>query len=166
MKTATTASGYTIIKAEKYEKRTIMHFYKSQQYNASYIGQDHCYIVKSADSIIASAIISAGQENDNHWLLHALVTEKGHRNKRIASDILQVIFSEKNSDLQLSYPNIICFADKSLENFYLANKFNHYSSTEDIAQLPDEFRQRLLSYQEKKQNLQCFIYQAKRYKKL
>lgn len=152
-----TNSPYIVIKATKVEKKSIMRFYNTEHYPASYIGQDHCYIVKAGNVIIASAIVSAGQESSNFWLLHALVTSKAHRRRNIASFILQTIVSEKNSQAKFRYEKLICFADIALQEFYLTNHFINYNIRNDIAKLPEEFRQRLTRYRVKQRDLQCFI---------
>ena len=154
------SSKYTVIKTTKADKKAIMRFYKEQRYPASYIGQDNGYIVKSNNAIIASAIVSAGQECGQFWLLHALVTDRSFRRKNIASSILQTIISEKNSLAQTSFEKIICFADIELQAFYLSNQFISYSIISDITQLPLEFKRRFKRYQEKQRNLHCFLYNA------
>ena len=138
-----------IVKAAKTDKKSIMRFYKTQYYPASYIGQDHCYLVKKENKIIASVVISAGQKNTGYWLLHGLVIDKAHRGKGIASSLLQTAFSEKNNLGQQQFTKIICFAELTLKPFYLANHFINHNESRDIAQLPIEFRQRLKRYQEK-----------------
>jgi len=149
-------SPYTVIKAVKTDKKDILRFYKNQQYAASFIGHDQCYIVKMDQCIIASVIISAGQEPGSFWLLHGLVTNKAQRGKNIASLMLHAIISDKNERKQARYKNIICFADEALQTFYLSNHFIHYNTRDDIAQLPIEFKQRLIRYREKQKNLHCF----------
>lgn len=149
-------SPYKVIKAAKTDKKDILRFYKNQQYAASFIGHDQCYIVKMDHLIIASVIISAGQEPGNFWLLHGLVTDKAERGKNIASLILHAIISNKNERKQAKYKNIICFADEALQAFYVSNHFVHYNTRDDIAQLPIEFKQRLIRYREKQKNLHCF----------
>ncbi|MBA6222658.1 MULTISPECIES: GNAT family N-acetyltransferase [unclassified Colwellia] len=149
-------SPYTVIKAVKTDKKDILRFYKNQQYAASFIGHDQCYIVKMDKLIIASVIISAGQEPGSFWLLHGLVTDKAQRGKNIASLMLHAIISDKNERKKARYKNIICFADEALQTFYLSNHFIHYNTRDDIAQLPIEFKQRLIRYRERQKNLHCF----------
>jgi hypothetical protein len=149
-------SLYRVVKAVKTDKKDILRFYKNQQYAASFIGHDQCYIVKIDQCIIASVIISAGQNPGNFWLLHGLVTDKAQRGKNIASFILHAIVSDKNERKQARYKNIICFADKALKAFYSSNHFILYNTSEDIAQLPVEFKQRLIRYRERNKYLHCF----------
>lgn len=149
-------SPYTVIKAIKTDKKDILRFYKNQQYAASFIGHDQCYIVKIDQCIIASVIISAGQDPGDFWLLHGLVTDKAQRGKNIASLILHALISEKNEQKKARYKNIICFADKALKAFYSSNHFILYNACDDIAQLPEEFKQRLIRYREKQKYLHCF----------
>ncbi len=153
-------SAYKVVKATKADKKAIKRFYKTQHYSASCIGQDHCYLVKSQGTIIASAIISAGQENGNFWLLHGLVTDRAYRGKNIASSIIRTIITEGNGTKEKRYSKIICFAGTELQPFYLANEFISYNDINELNQLPLEFKQRLARYQEKQKNLQCFLYQA------
>lgn len=154
----TNSAPHSFVKAAKTDKKDIMRFYKTQRYAASFIGQDQCYLVKHNSLIIASAIVSAGQEAGEFWLLHGLVTNKALRGKNIASLILQKIISVKNEQAQARYEKIICFADKSLQQFYQINHFVSFNTSNNIAQLPVEFRQRFVRYQEKNQDLYCFIY--------
>lgn len=153
-------SAYDVVKATKADKKNIMRFYKNQRYSASYIGKDQCYIVKVNSIIIACAIISAGQENDDFWLLHGLVIDKVQRGKSIASLILQTITADKDEFTHLRYEQIICFADIGFQAFYQSNNFISYNINEDTAPLPTEFKQRLNRYREKQKNLHCFIYTA------
>ncbi|MFT7431628.1 MAG: hypothetical protein ACI971_002094 [Colwellia sp.] len=149
-------SPYAVIKAVKTDKKDILRFYKSQQYAASFIGHDQCYIVKVDQCIVASVIISAGQNPRNCWLLHGLVIDKAQRGKNIASLILHTIVSDKNKREKARYKNIICFADVALKAFYSLNHFILYNTCDDIARLPVEFKQRLIRYREKQKYLHCF----------
>lgn len=149
-------SSYKVIKALKTDKKDIFRFYKNQQYAASFIGQDQCYMVKVDQLIIASAIVSGGQEVDKFWLLHGLVTDKDQRSKNIASLILHTIISDENEQKKARYENLICFADKELQEFYLSNHFISYNTCDEVDRLPVEFKQRLIRYQEKQKNLHCF----------
>ncbi len=154
-------SNYHIVKAEKSDKKDIKRFYKNQNYSASYIGQDKCYIVKIDNTIIAVAIISLGQEHGNYWLLHGLVTEKQHRGNKVASAIIDTIISEKNQNIEAQYNKIVSFADTELHAFYRANGFISFNSNKAINDLPLEFKQRLARYRENRPNLHCFLYSAR-----
>jgi hypothetical protein len=160
MKLDAIASPYRVVKTVKADKKDIFRFYKSQQYRANLIGQDQCYIVKIDQLIIASPIVSAGQEEGKLWLLHGLVVDKAQRGKNIASLIIQAIISDENKKKNVKYNNIICFADKVLKAFYLSNHFMSYNTDDDLAQLPIEFKQRLIRYRKKQKDLQCFLYCA------
>jgi N-acetylglutamate synthase-like GNAT family acetyltransferase len=151
---------YPVIKAKKADKKNIMRFYKAQHYAASYIGQDQCYFIKVDEIIIACAMVSAGQESGEFWLLHALVVNKKYQGRRIASQLLQTIFAEKFQHEQTQYRQILCFADNALSTFYYSNQFINYNAEYDIAQLPKEFKHRYVSYRKKQKSLQCFLYQA------
>ena len=153
-------SLYTVVKSTKLDKKDIMRFYKTQRYSASYIGQDQCYLVKCDNFIIASAIVSAGQGNGDFWLLHGLVVDIQQRGKSIASLILQTIIAEVKESKQVKFAQIICFADHALRPLYQSNQFISYNTSKNLAQLPLEFKQRLLGYREKQQSLHCFIYRA------
>ena len=154
---------YTVLKALKTDKKNIMRFYKTQQYAASFIGQDHCYIVKIGNQVIASAIISAGQESGDFWLLHGLVIAKIQRGNNIASLIIQAIINDKNELAKSRYEKIICFADKKLQWLYKSNNFINYNTHDEIDKLPKEFKQRLTRYRKKQQNLQCYFYSKSNY---
>jgi GNAT superfamily N-acetyltransferase len=164
---------YTVIKATKSDKKDIMRFYKAQHYAASYIGQDQSYFIEVDGNIIACALVSAGQENGEFWLLHALVVAQAHRGKGIASLLLTSIMADKKpvdvarlanktaikNEIRLpAYAKIICFADQALQRFYLSNQFIAYNSTADIKQLPNEFQQRLSRYREKQKALCCYLF--------
>lgn len=168
MNSSTNNSSYCVVKATKVDKKDILRFYKSQHYAARYIGQDHCYVIKMNDTIIACAMISAGQENRQFWLLHALVIDKQYRGNGLASKLIQTLISKQekskpSTSLMLeselaTYPNIVCFADTQLKQLYISNGFTLHNSNEDIQQLPEEFQQRLLRYRKKQNNLCCFLY--------
>lgn len=149
-------SSYTVVKALKSDKKDILRFYKSQQYSARFIGQDHCYVVKVDNEIIASALISAGQENSDFWLLHALVIDKSMRGKKLASLLIQAIIS--NSFHNQGLFKVICFADEKLQQLYMKNNFMKYNEINQMATLPDEFQQRLKRYQMKNKNLCCYFF--------
>ncbi|ASP47383.1 GNAT family N-acetyltransferase [Cognaticolwellia beringensis] len=151
-------SKYTVEKATKADKKELLRFYKTQRYSARFIGQDHCYIVKINNHIIASAMISGGQVSDNFWLLHALVTVKAEQGKSIASLILQTIINDEHENENARYENIICFIDSELQQFYIKNNFSKYNTKDEIASLPVEFKQRLIRYREKQHNLHCYLY--------
>ncbi len=154
---------YVVIKAAKTDKKAIMRFYKTQRYPASYIGQDQCYFIKTNNEIVACTMVSAGQENGEFWLLHALVTKKVYRGKGLARSLLSSITTEIE-DLSLSahspltYKKIICFADTKLEPLYTASGFSLHNTPVDIQQLPDEFQQRLSRYRTKQSDLCCYLY--------
>ncbi len=171
MNSSTNNSSYQVVKATKVDKKDILRFYKSQRYAARYIGQDHCYFIKINDAIIACAMISAGQENGQFWLLHALVIDKQYRGNGLARKLIQTLISQqekskRSTSIMLeselaTYPNIVCFADTQLKPFYISNGFILHNTCEDIQQLPIEFRQRLLRYQEKHNDLCCFLHCSK-----
>ncbi|UUO22508.1 GNAT family N-acetyltransferase [Colwellia sp. M166] len=159
----TQISTYLVIKAKKSDKKDIQRFYKTQRYAAGFIGHDHAYFIKHNTEIIACVIISAGQESGLFWLLHGLVIDSEHRGSGIASLLLRTVIAEqvfKEENKQVRYDNIICFADQALATLYLSNKFVSHNTAKDIAQLPDEFRQRFLRYRENHKNLCCYFYNA------
>ncbi|ARD42860.1 GNAT family N-acetyltransferase [Colwellia sp. PAMC 21821] len=158
MNTHVNTSTFTVVKATKADKKSVLRFYKAQRYSASYIGQDHCYTVKVDNRIVASAIVSGGQEADNFWLLHGLVTNKAEQGKGLASLILQTIVNDVNALEKKRYEKIICFADSALQQFYKKNQFIKYNTKDEIASLPIEFKQRLTRYREKQQSLHCYLY--------
>ena len=150
------SSPYKVVEALKSDKKDIMRFYKSQQYSASFIGHDHCYIVKFDNKIVASVILSAGQACGDYWLLHGLVIDKVMRGKKIASVILQAIINSEH--LGSKFKKIICFADVALQGLYNKNLFVTYNSNDEIETLPQELKQRLKRYQSKQPNLHCYLY--------
>jgi N-acetylglutamate synthase-like GNAT family acetyltransferase len=160
MNIETSSSPYNVVKATKSDKKDIMRFYKTQHYSASYIGQDQCYLVKRDHCIIACAIVSAGQESGDVWLLHGLVTDKDQRGKNIASLIVKTIINDENELKKVRYGKIICFADSALQAFYKKNHFINHNTSDKLALLPEEFSRRLTRYREKQQSLHCFLYNA------
>ena len=156
--------SYQVTKAIKADKKNINRFYKAQRYAASFIGQDQSYFIKHNQNIIACVIISAGQENGQFWLLHALVIDPKHRGNGIASLLLRTVIAEQviqNDKPVVRYGKIICFADQALQALYLSNKFVSYNTAKDITQLPDEFHHRFLRYRISQNNLCCYLYSAK-----
>lgn len=155
--------AYLVTKAKKANKKDILRFYKAQRYAAGFIGQDHTYFIKYNTEIIASVIISAGQEDGLFWLLHGLVIDTAHRDVGVASLLLRTIIAEQVFTKEkpvARYEKIICFADQALQGLYLSNKFVSHNTTKDVAQLPDEFRHRFLCYRKNQNNLCCYLYNA------
>lgn len=144
--------------ATKFDKKDIQRFYKAQHHSARFIGNDLCYLVKIEQKIIASAIVSAGQENSDTWLLHGLVTDNNFRNLGIASLILKSIMAVKNEDNLINFTKIICFADQLLQSFYCSNHFQIIPKIDETDDIPAEFIMRFKRYRKTKKNLQCFIY--------
>jgi len=99
-----------VITAIKSDKKAIQRFYKQQKYSASFLGFDHCYLIKSNGTIIASVIISFIESNNQQAFLHALVVDKKHQKRGIATKLINSIES--------NYSSIICFANSNMIDFY------------------------------------------------
>jgi hypothetical protein len=107
-----------ITTANKSDKKSLMRFYKQQSYSASLLGYDITYVIKYTSEIIGAVIISGLEENNPQLFLHALVIKKEFRQKKLASKLVQhALFQHANQPM-------ICFADKSLTNFYKINNFS------------------------------------------
>jgi len=125
-----------ITTASKSDKKSLMRFYKQQSYSASLLGFDDIYLMKYSSEIIGAVVISGLEESNPQLFLHALVIKKEFRQKKLASQLVQhALFQHANQPM-------ICFADKSLTNFYKINNFSQ--ATDD--QLLTPLLTRYLSY--------------------
>ena len=133
--------------AEKSDKKLIKRFYKSQHYSASFIGLDHCYIVKCDEAIIACVIISSITEQ--YDFLHALVVDKRFHRQKLASKLL--------THTQSLHHPIACFANNLLSTLYTNNGYSPLSCDKCSSFLPEEIYQRYRHYRKKQLNLKVFI---------
>jgi N-acetylglutamate synthase-like GNAT family acetyltransferase len=141
MKTNTTFSLAT-----KSDKKSLMRFYKQQSYRAGLLGLDNAYLLKYSSDIIGTVIISTLLENSQQSFLHALVIERAFRKQTLASQLLTFACT------QHQHQEIFCFADETLNHFYLQNGFEKISEQ----QLPEPLLERFLRVKKAKRNLLAF----------
>lgn len=137
---------YEFCKAAKSDKKSILRFYKSQNYSARFLGYDHCYFVKQNGSIIASVIVSQLAENHSQSLIHALVVKEGLRHQGLATKLIK--------HCTANHTNLVCFALDKLSPLYLKSGFKLASNSELTEQLSIRFN----SYQQKQASMQIFIH--------
>jgi len=107
----------TITTAIKSDKKSLMRFYKQQQYRAGLLGFDTVYIIKHEGVIIAAVILSALIKDNSQLFLHGLVVDKNFLHQGLASDLLQ--YSQNIH----SAKSIVCFANNELSELYQKNGF-------------------------------------------
>lgn len=134
------------IKAQKQDKKALKRFYKAQRYSASFIGNDHCYLVCNQDGYLAAVILSELTEHQDHWFLHALVTKTDIQGQGIGSALLN--YAQKQH-LGVIY----CFCQPELFPFYQNHGFNNLNP----AKLPHELKVRFNAYQKHQAELGCLI---------
>lgn len=134
---------YLIRVATKQDKKAIQRFYKSQNYNANFMGNDLCWLMTSEEHIIGVVIISL-LAPDTPYFLHGLVTSNKHHNQGIASALISAAVHEVD--------NIICFANEELAGFYLKKQFTEI----EPKLLSEELYGRYYTYQKKNKNLKAF----------
>ncbi|MBA6265666.1 GNAT family N-acetyltransferase [Colwellia sp. Bg11-12] len=139
----------TIVTATKSDKKSLMRFYKQQHYSAGLLGFDHTYLIKSSSEIIGSVIVSAIIENNQQLFLHALVIKQAHRQKKLATKLIQHVL------LQHYHQNIFCFANETLRYFYHLNGFSQIAQS----QLDQLLLKRYLGI--KKTNSTLLVFQRK-----
>jgi len=77
------------------------------------MGYDHTILALVGEAIIGAVIVSKIEENNSQYLLHGLVVSTSYRGQKVASSLINQIIKH--------YSPIYCFADSSLQNFYLNN---------------------------------------------
>ena len=137
--------------AEKSEKKSILRFYKSQQYSARFIGLDKCYLVKNDGNIIASVIISKIHPDNQQYFLHALVVDKHFRQQGIAHELLAKVMA--------NYRPMVCFCQSSLRFFYQECGWQLVSLTQLDRQLTEYISIRFHRYQKNGAELEVFLHQ-------
>jgi len=135
-----------ISQATKADKKSLMRFYKQQNYSASLLGYDHTYIIKYEQEIIGGVIISALEVGNPQLFLHALVIKEAYQKKGLASQLLKHALGHY-SDQQL-----FCFAQINLSHFYQKNSFSQVTEH----QLLQPLLVRYLSYKKTNNKLLVF----------
>lgn len=147
--------------ADNQDKASIKRFYKRNNYSASYMGHDTCYIVESGlnkpnkknekSELLAAVIVSAIKEDSRQFLLHALVIDESFRRQKLASDILaSELFRSTNQQ------DLVCFAESNLEPFYIGLGFKVIQENG----LESHLQQRYQSYKKKRPSLLVFFQRA------
>ncbi|MCJ8320558.1 MAG: GNAT family N-acetyltransferase [Colwellia sp.] len=134
-----------VITAEKEDKKAIKRFYKQQRYSASFIGFDHCYFIKSSDTIVASVIVSFIESNNQQAFLHALVVDRKFQKKGLATQLINAI--------DCGYSSITCFSNSNMTIFYQNFDFQIAGSSLIKPIIEKRFRQ----YKQKNPKLLRFI---------
>lgn len=109
------------------------------------MGDDQCFYISQQDEIIACVIISFTSTTP---FLHALVVNKTYQHKGLATQL--VIHGQK------LLPNICCFADINLSNFYQKLGFERVESNKITVNLQTRF----YNYQRNNNKLAAFQFQA------
>ncbi len=130
-----------LVLADRSDKKCVKRFYKANNYSANFMGNDHCYLIKVENKIIATVIIS---NIDDINFLHGLVVTKEYQHKGLASQLLAHSSSKHSM--------IYCFADLSLNSLYTANSYEQI----DTSQLSEALLTRFNNYQNKNSQLTAF----------
>ncbi|MEW6990922.1 GNAT family N-acetyltransferase [Colwelliaceae bacterium 6441] len=141
-----------ILVAPKNAKKTILRFYKSQHYSASFLGIDHCYYIQDKNEVVASVIISKIEQNSHYSFLHALVVKSAYQHRGLATKMLTFV--------QECHRPIVCFAHVEMTELYTKKaKMIKLKEQDVITELPKHLKGRLISYKKKQPQLQVFISQ-------
>ncbi len=132
--------------ASKSEKKSLLRFFKQQNYSASLLGYDKTYMMRYSGEIIGAVIISGLEENNPQLFLHALVVKQEFRQKKLASQLIKYALSQHATQ------QVICFADESLTHFYQLNYFNRVTEH----QLLQPLLKRYLAYKKTNNALLVF----------
>ena len=167
-----TSLNYSVIVAKKADKKSILRFYKANHYPARFIGFDHCYLIKVDDNIIASVIISQGNNsqqlnptsenvsNSSHldlcqnkpaYFLHALLVAPNYRGLGYAEHLL--------AHAIMIHQPLVCFAQESLRRFYLNNGFTYIADNLLSQCLSHDLYNRFQQYSKTKAELKAFVHQ-------
>ncbi|TWX55687.1 GNAT family N-acetyltransferase [Colwellia hornerae] len=138
----------TFSPATKSDKKSLMRFYKQQNYSAGLLGLDKVYLLKCSSEMIGAVIISTLAENNQQSFLHGLVIERAFRQKKLASQLLTFVVTQDK------HQEIFCFADKTLSHFYQQNGFGQITQQ----QLPEPLLIRYLRVKKTKKNLLVFTF--------
>lgn len=139
----------SVTKAVKADKKSIQRFYKAQQYSASFMGFDHCYLLKQQEEIIACVIISQITPSHKQFFLHALVVDKSHQKKGFASQLLQHV-------TKLHHP-LVCFASNTLAALYESQGLQYLPKNLIASLLSETLVCRFKHYQKQQKSLAAFI---------
>jgi N-acetylglutamate synthase-like GNAT family acetyltransferase len=136
-----------ISKAVKSDKKSVMRFYKQQNYSAGLLGFDHSYTIKFEQVIIGCVIISSLEKSNPQLFLHALVIKKEHQKQGLASQLLRYALEQHPSH------QLVCFAQESLSHFYQKNSFRQITEH----QLLQPLLVRYLRYKKTNNKLLVFL---------
>jgi len=136
---------YTVVTAKKQDKKAIKRFYKQQKYSANFIGFDHCYFIKSSDTIIGSVIISFIESNNQQAFLHALVIDKQFQKQGLATQLVK--------NIECNYSSVTCFSNSNMASFYQKLGFQ-VTNSKTISPIIEK---RFIQYRRTKPKLLRFI---------
>ena len=154
----------SLILAKKSDKKSVLRFYKNNQYSARFIGLDTCYIIKDNDNIIASVIISKMPSFSNltqnlpvplsttsisQYFLHALLVSINYRGQGLAKSIIM-------HALALHQP-LVCFAPEPLSPLYLTSGLTMIEGSSIESSIDAMLHTRFKRYSRDKPNLRVFM---------
>ncbi|PKI12935.1 GNAT family N-acetyltransferase [Colwellia sp. 12G3] len=154
--------------AKKSDKKSILRFYKDNHYSARFIGYDTCYLIKKNDKIIASVILSLGENRPEisqigedilltksrakpQYLLHALFVTPDYRKLGYAESLLKHSITH--------HQQLVCFAQTSLNKLYLNNGFTLLFDDLMSECLTPTLLNRFKQYSKHKTELKVYIHQ-------
>lgn len=177
--------------AKRSDKKSILRFYKENNYSARFIGFDSCYLIKAQDKIIASVIISKGNvqqesppaaNSGEQSAVSSTITSKApvmNSNTHLENSITQqyllhALFvaphyrkqghAEALLEHALNYhQKLVCFAKPSLAKLYLNNGFTILKDNLIEPSLPPELFIRFQQYAKHKPGLKVFIHQQNKH---
>ena len=140
-----------IHQAIKADKKSLLRFYKSQRYCASFMGGDKSYFIKSTttDDIIASVIISKIRPDHHQWFLHAVVVVHRYQKQGLATALIKYVAT--------LYSPLVCFAKANLSNLYQQAGMKIINPEHINEQLSTELASRYYLYIKKQKYLTVFI---------
>lgn len=138
------SSNFSFYKTTKTDKKSILRFYKTSGYSASFMGYDSTYWLLSHNEIVGSVMLSYIEESNTYALLHGLFISPSLRNQHLGYELVSYVLT--------LHTKVICFADESLTAFY--NKLGLYVTNNE--EIPECMQGRYSSYIKKNKNLKIF----------
>ncbi len=134
-----------ITTAVKSDKKTLLRFYKSQRYVASFLGYDFSYFIQQDDKVVACVIVSQLSKDHPQYFMHGLVVDIKYQQKGLAAQLIK--------HCQQHAP-LVCFVSSKLTSLYLNNNFKIASCDHLTEQLSIRFN----AYRKKQPELKIFIH--------
>lgn len=136
--------------ATKSDKKAILRFYKEQHYSASFLGFDTTYLIKLANEIVATVIVSQLTQHNTDYFLHGLVVDERYQHRGLASKLI--------SYCQQRHSPIICFSQPSYTKLYQKLRFIELEQLEIKDNLSAPLYERYIRYLVTKPNLGVMMY--------